>query len=62
MCKSFLKVGLFTMALAATGAYAEGTVDPNHPDSRYQMSQTTEYSASANDVRNADSASWGVGG
>ena len=36
MCKSFLKVGLFTMALAATGAFAEGTVDPNHPDARYQ--------------------------
>jgi hypothetical protein len=62
MCKSFLKVGLFTMALAATGAYAEGTVDPNHPDSRYQMSQTTERSAPANDIRNADSANWGVGG
>ena len=62
MCKSFLKVGLFTMALAATGAFAEGTVDPNHPDSRYQTPQGTEYSASANDVRNADSASWGVGG
>jgi hypothetical protein len=62
MCKSFLKVGLFTMALAATGAFAEGTVDPNHADSRYQSSQTTEYSASANDIRNADSAIWGVGG
>jgi hypothetical protein len=62
MCKSFLKLGLFTMALAATGAFAEGTIDPNHPDSRYQMPQTSEYSASANDVRNADSALWGVGG
>jgi hypothetical protein len=61
MCKSFLKVGLFTMALAATGAYAEGTVDPNHPDSRYQTSQSTDYSASANDIRNSDSANWGVG-
>ena len=62
MCKSFLKVGLFTMALAAGGAFAEGTIDPNHPDSRYQMPQTSEYSASAGDVRNADSALWGVGG
>ena len=62
MCKSFLKVGLFTMALAATGAYAEGTVDPNHPDSRYQMSQTSGSSAPSSDIRNADSASWGVGG
>ena len=63
MSKSFLKAGLFTMALAATGAFAEGSVDPNHPDSRYQMQQTTDYSASASsDVRNADSANWGVGG
>jgi hypothetical protein len=62
MCKSFLKVGLFTMALAATGAFAEGTVDPNHPDSRYQTSQASSQSASANDIRNADSATWGVGG
>ena len=62
MCKSFLKAGLFTMALAATGAFAEGTVDPNHPDSRYQMPQTSEYSPPADDIRNADSALWGVGG
>jgi len=62
MCKSFLKVGLFTMALAATGAYAEGTVDPNHPDSRYQTPQASSQAASANDIRNADSATWGVGG
>jgi hypothetical protein len=63
MSKSFLKAGLFTMALAATGAFAEGSVDPNHPDSRYQMQQTTDYSASASsDIRNADSANWGVGG
>ena len=63
MRKSFIKAGLFAMALAATGAFAEGTVDPNHPDSRYQTQQTTDYSASAgSDVRNADSATWGVGG
>jgi hypothetical protein len=62
MSKSFLKAGLFTMALAATGAFAEGSVDPNHPDSRYQMQQTTDYSTSASsDIRNADSANWGVG-
>ena len=62
MCKSFLKVGLFTMALAATGAFAEGTVDPNHPDSRYQTPQPISQSAPADDIRNADSATWGVGG
>jgi hypothetical protein len=62
MCKSFLKVGLFSMALAATSAFAEGTVDPNHPDSRYHTSQASSYSAPADDVRNSDSASWGVGG
>jgi hypothetical protein len=62
MRKSFIKAGLFTMALAATGAFAEGTVDPNHPDSRYQMSQPSQYSAAADDIRNADSAVWGVGG
>jgi hypothetical protein len=62
MCKSFLKVGLFTMALATTGAFAEGTVDPNHPDSRYQTPQPSSQTASSNDIRNADSATWGVGG
>ena len=62
MSKTFIKAGLFAMALAATGAYAEGTVDPNHPDSRYQTSQTTGYSASAGDIRSSDSAAWGVGG
>ena len=63
MRKSFIKAGLLGMAVAATGAFAEGTVDPNHPDSRYQMQQTTDYSTSASsDIRNADSANWGVGG
>jgi hypothetical protein len=64
MSKTFIKAGLFTMALAATGAFAEGTVDPNQPDSRYQMPQTTEYSSvsASSDIRNADSAIWGVGG
>jgi hypothetical protein len=67
MSKSFIKAGLFTMALAATGAFAEGTVDPNQPDSRYQMQQSTEQSANysggsaSSDIRGADSALWGVG-
>jgi hypothetical protein len=64
MSKTFIKAGLFTMALAATGAFAEGTYDPNQPDSRYQVPQTTEYSSvpASSDIRNADSAIWGVGG
>jgi len=63
MSKSFIKAGLFTLAVAATGAFAEGTVDPNHPDSRYQTPQTSsDYTApDSSDIRNADSALWGVG-
>jgi hypothetical protein len=34
MCKSFIKVGLFTIALAAGSAFAQGTVDSSPPDSQ----------------------------
>jgi hypothetical protein len=65
MRKSFVKAGLFAMALATTGAFAEGTYDPNQPGSQYQdQSSTYSYpgsSSSGDDVRNADSANWGVG-
>lgn len=63
MCKTFIKAGVFAMALVATSAFAEGTVDPNHPDSRFQSSsQTAGYMPSESDIRNANSAVWGVGG
>jgi hypothetical protein len=66
MRKSFAKAGLFAMALAATSAFAEGTYDPNQPGSQYQdQSSTSSYysgsGSSGSDVRNADSANWGVG-
>jgi hypothetical protein len=66
MSKSFARAGLFAMALVTTCAFAEGTYDPNQPGSQYQdQSSTSSYSgsgSSGSDVRNADSALWGVGG
>jgi hypothetical protein len=53
------------MALVTTCAFAEGTYDPNQPGSQYQdQSSTSSYSgsgSSGSDIRNADSALWGVG-
>ena len=73
--KTVLKAGFVMLALSASSAFAQGTNDPDSSNPRYQQPRhATRYvmpweastmapaEVEAHDIRNANSALWGVGG
>ena len=73
--KTVLKAGFVMLALSAGSAFAQGAYDPDSSSPRYQASRHAaryvmpwEVSTMApaevqpHDIRNANSALWGVGG
>ncbi len=73
--KTVLKAGLVMLALSASSAFAQGAYDPDSSNPRYQVPRhaaryAMPWEAStmgpaeveSHDIRNANSALWGVGG
>jgi hypothetical protein len=65
--KTLIKAALLGLALGATGAFAQAAYDTDSSGSRYYLapweaSTMAPAQVEPRDIRNANSALWGVGG